>query len=80
MNAHEITTGLPRSLHAFAKDVGRDSVTIWRWRKLGIIDEAEIVNIAGKPYLTPEGVAKFTSRALAGEFAKAHHGVAAKSS
>lgn len=55
----------------FARQVGRTTVTIWRWQKLGWLDP--FVNIAGKPYLTREAIQRFTERAIAGEFAKAAH-------
>lgn len=59
------------SLNQFGQQLGRTSVTLWRWRNLGWLDG--IVNIAGKPYITHEGIEKFTRRAQAGEFAKEHH-------
>ncbi len=59
------------SLASFGKQIGRTSVTLWRWQKLGWLDAS--VNIAGKPYLTREAIERFNQRARAGEFARAHH-------
>jgi hypothetical protein len=64
---------LPTSLHKFADQVGRSAPTIWRWQKLGWIEKGDVLNIAGKPYITAEGIAKFNRRAAAGEFAKKPH-------
>jgi hypothetical protein len=55
----------------FARQIGRTTVTVWRWQKLGWLDP--FVNIAGKPYLTRAAIQRFTTRATAGEFAKAAH-------
>lgn len=59
------------SMAAFARQIGRTPVTLWRWQKLGWLDAS--VNIAGKPYLTREAIERFTRRATAGEFARASH-------
>jgi hypothetical protein len=59
------------STAAFARSIGRTSVTIWRWQKLGWLDAS--INIAGRPYLTREAVDRFARRAAAGEFAKKPH-------
>jgi len=59
------------STAAFARQIGRTPVTLWRWQKLGWLDAS--VNIAGKPYLTREAIDRFTRRAAAGEFARAPH-------
>jgi len=59
------------SVNIFARQIGRTPVTLWRWQKLGWLDAS--VNIAGKPYLTREAIQRFTTRATAGEFAKAPH-------
>jgi hypothetical protein len=58
-------------LLAFTRQIGRTPPTMWRWRQLGWIDG--IVNIAGKPYITREGIEKFVRRAQAGEFSKPAH-------
>lgn len=59
------------SVNAFARQIGRTPLTLWRWQKLGWIDAS--INIAGKPYLTREAIDKFMRRAAAGEFAKSPH-------
>lgn len=74
MNAHTISNGETEtsaltSLNSFARQLGRTPVTLWRWRQLGWLDG--ILNIAGKPYVTREGMEKFLRRAQAGEFSKA---------
>jgi hypothetical protein len=51
----------------FLAEVGRSSVTGWRWRRKGWIDT---INIAGRPYVRREAIEKFLTRAEAGEFAK----------
>jgi hypothetical protein len=55
----------------FCRAIGRTTVTLWRWEKLGWIDPA--INIAGKPFYTREAIERFTRRASAGEFARAPH-------
>jgi len=55
----------------FARQIGRSTVTLWRWQKLGWLDAS--INIAGKPYLTRESIERFTQRATAGEFSRAPH-------
>ena len=70
-NTAEIPPLIP--LLVFARQLGKTAPTIWRWRKLGMIDEGEIVNLCGKPYLTRAGADKFFTRARAGEFAKPSH-------
>jgi hypothetical protein len=59
------------SLAIFGRQIGRTPVTLWRWQKLGWLDAS--VNIAGKPYLTREAIARWNARARAGEFARAAH-------
>jgi len=44
-------------------------LTAWRFRKRGWL---QTVNIAGRQYITSEGIAKFKQRAAAGDFAKEH--------
>ena len=36
-----------------------------------------MINIAGRPYITPEAASEFNRRAAAGDFKKAPHGAAA---
>jgi hypothetical protein len=52
---------------SFLRELGRDPITGWRWRKAGMI---QTVNICGRQYVTAEAVAEFKRRAEAGEFAK----------
>jgi len=59
------------SLNTFGRQIGRTNPTMWRWRQIGWLDG--IVNIAGKPYITAEGIKKFVARAAAGEFSKPPH-------
>ena len=61
------SSGGLRPLGVFAADVGKTHCTLWRWRKLGWL---EVVNIAGKLYVTDEAVARFKTRAAGGEFAR----------
>ena len=56
---------------AFAKQIGRTPITIWRWQKLGWLGRS--INIAGKPYLTRESLETFYARAKAGDFAQEPH-------
>jgi len=55
------------SLSKFLSDMGRSRVTGWRWRKLGWL---EVINVAGRPYVTDDGIQKFKTRAESGEFAR----------
>lgn len=57
------------ALNKWASEIGITPITAWRFRKRGWI---ETVNICGRVYLTPEGIANFNRRAVAGEFAKEH--------
>ena len=57
------------SLKKWLELVGIEATTAWRWRKAGWL---ETENIAGRPYVTSEGVARFKTRVAAGEFAKEH--------
>jgi hypothetical protein len=58
-------------LLSFTRQLGRTAPTIWRWRKNGMLDG--IINIAGRPYITEEGMEKFHRRARAGEFSRPDH-------
>jgi len=75
MKVNEITEGgespLLISQAKFARQIGRDTVTLWRWQKNGWLDTP--VNIAGKPYLTRAAIERFVARASSGEFAKPSH-------
>ena len=57
------------SLKKWMALVGIEATTAWRWRKAGWLDT---VNIAGRPYVTSEGVSRFKARVSTGEFAKVH--------
>ena len=59
------------SLNKWGRELGRTPPTIWRWRQLGWLDG--ITNIAGKPYITRQGMEKFLRRAQAGELSKPSH-------
>ena len=59
------------SLNKWGRQLGRTPPTLWRWRQLGWLDG--ITNIAGKPYITRQGIEKFLRRAQAGEFSKPSH-------
>ena len=59
------------SLNKWGQQLGRTPPTLWRWRQLGWLDG--ITNIAGKPYITRQGIEKFLRRAQAGEFSKPSH-------
>jgi predicted site-specific integrase-resolvase len=54
-------------LRRWAEQIGRTTSTIWRWRKFGWI---EVVNIAGKLYISAQEVERFNTRAAAGEFSR----------
>jgi predicted site-specific integrase-resolvase len=61
-------TGRPLlSLKKFNELVGVSSVTTWRWRRSGWL---ATVNIAGRLYLTDQGLRDFLQRAEAGDLAK----------
>jgi hypothetical protein len=57
------------SLNKWAMDMGITPITAWRLRKKGWLDT---VNICGRVYVTAAANARFTERAMAGEFAKEH--------
>ncbi len=69
------TAGTPalKSMAQFARELDRTTVTLWRWRQDKWIDPADVLNIAGKPYITGAGIEKFLRRAKAGEFSQAPH-------
>lgn len=60
-----------KSRAKLSKEIGRSTVALWRWEKLGWIDPA--INIAGRPFYTQAAIEKFIRRASAGEFARAPH-------
>ena len=57
-------TDLEHELEEFG--LKRNRITIWRWRKKGLIPT---VRIAGHSYITKDNLAKFFERARAGELA-----------
>jgi hypothetical protein len=54
-------------LTRWAKEIGRTTSTLWRWRSTGWL---VTVNVAGKLYLTVEEIERFNARAAAGEFSR----------
>jgi hypothetical protein len=60
------------ALSKWGRQIGRSRATIWRWRQLGWLDG--ITNIAGRPYISRQGIEKFRRRAQADEFARSPHG------
>ena len=56
------------SLVVWLQQIGVTACTAWRWRKKGWL---KTVNIAGRQYLTQEGITEFTDRAKRGDFAQA---------
>jgi len=57
------------SLLAFCRNAEISTITAWRFRKRGWL---QTVNICGRQYVTADGIAEFTRRAAAGEFAQEH--------
>jgi hypothetical protein len=55
------------SLDKFIEQTGLSAVTLWRYRKKGMITT---VNICGRQYILRSEIARFNQRAAAGEFAK----------
>jgi hypothetical protein len=55
------------ALDKFIEQTGLSPVTIWRFRKKKFL---ETVNICGRHYILRSEIARFNSRALAGEFSK----------
>jgi len=56
----------PLSLDLFTEQSGLSSVTLWRFRKKGMITT---VMIAGRHYITRQEIARFNARLESGEFA-----------
>jgi len=63
------SAGAVVSLSKWLAQVGVTPITAWRWRKRGWL---KTVNIAGRQYLTQEGIDEFQRRAMAGEFSQEH--------
>lgn len=57
----------PVALGQFCKTVGVSKATVWKWRKAGWL---ATVNIGGRVFVTPEGIAEFNRRAHAGDFTR----------
>jgi hypothetical protein len=57
----------PMALDKFIEQTGLSPVTIWRFRKKRFL---QTVNICGRHYVLRSEIARFNSRALAGEFSK----------
>jgi hypothetical protein len=55
------------SLNKFIEQTGLSPVTVWRYRKKGMLTT---VNICGRQYILRSEIARFNGRAAAGEFAK----------
>jgi predicted site-specific integrase-resolvase len=55
------------SLDKFIEQTGLSAVTVWRYRKKGMLTT---VNICGRQYILRAEIARFKQRAAAGEFAK----------
>jgi len=69
-NGSPVTSRPPlRSWDSWLQEIGRTHTTGWRWRKCGWIKP---VNIAGRLYISAEEIARFVTRASAGEFAQVH--------
>jgi hypothetical protein len=56
-------------LDRWTRELGKTPATIWRWRRRGLI---VVQNLAGRLYISREGIARFEGRVAAGEFAKVH--------
>jgi hypothetical protein len=71
VNDHEkipaIDSEPPIALDKFIQQSGLSAVTVWRYRRLGWLNT---LNICGRHYLTRAEIARFNTRAAAGEFAK----------
>ena len=55
------------SLDKFIEQTGLSAVTVWRYRRKGML---ATVNICGRHYILRAEIARFNQRASAGEFAK----------
>jgi len=55
------------SLDKFIEQTGLSAVTVWRYRRKGML---ATVNIADAYYIVRAEIARFNQRAAAGEFAK----------
>lgn len=57
----------PIALDKFIEQSGISAVTIWRYRRAGMLNA---LNICGRLYLTRAEIRRFNERAAKGEFAK----------
>jgi hypothetical protein len=58
----------PIALDKFIEESGISAVTVWRYRRAGLL---RTLNIYGRHYLTRSEIRRFNERAAAGEFARA---------
>lgn len=66
-NIPTIDSEPPLALDKFLEQSGLSAVTVWRYRRAGWLNT---LNICGRHYLTRAEIARFNSRAAAGEFAR----------
>ena len=57
----------PIALKILVRQMGVNPITLWRWRKAGMI---KATNILGKLNVLPDDLARFNRRAASGEFAR----------
>jgi len=57
------------ALDCWREQIGLTPATVWRWRKRGWI---EVINIAGRLYISREAIARFEEAAANGEFSQVH--------
>jgi predicted site-specific integrase-resolvase len=55
------------ALSRWCENIGRSSITAWRFRKRGWL---KTINIAGRVYVSESAAQEFARRAEAGEFAR----------
>jgi hypothetical protein len=66
-NIPSIDSEPPLALDKFIEQSGLSAVTVWRYRRAGWLNT---LNICGRHYLTRAEIARFNTRAAAGEFAR----------
>jgi len=74
MKAYSTKINPPVALKSFQDMMGISRCTVYRYRRRGWLT---VINVAGRPYITPEAASEFNRRAAAGDFKKAPHGAAA---
>ncbi len=67
-DAPAIDSDPPLALDKFIQQSGLSAVTVWRYRRAGML---RTLNICGRIYLTRAEIRRFNERAAKGEFAKA---------